>query len=52
MSEVQGEGNLIVYSGVPEVQCEGNATAYNVVCLKYRVREILLCTLMCVRSTV
>ena len=33
MSEVKGEGNLTVYSDV---------------CLRYRLGEILLCTLMCV----
>ena len=37
MSEVQGEGNVIVY-------CD--------VFLWYRVREMLLCTVMCVRSRV
>ena len=32
MSEVQGGGNVIVYSDV---------------CLRYRVREMFLCTVMC-----
>ena len=36
MSEVQGEENVIVYSDV---------------CMRYRVGEILLCTVMCVRGT-
>ena len=33
MSEVQGEGSVIVYSEV---------------CLRYRVGEMLLCTFMCI----
>ena len=46
MSEVQGEGNVTVYSNVSEVHSEGNVTVYNDVCLRYRLREILLYTLM------
>jgi len=33
---------------VSEVQGEGNVTVYSDGCLKYRVREMLLCTVMCV----
>ena len=47
MSEVQGEGNVAVYSDVFEVHDEGNVTVYSDVCLRYRVREMLLCTVMC-----
>jgi len=36
---------------VSEVQAEGNITVYSNVCLRYRVWEILLCTVMCVRGT-
>ena len=36
-----------MYSDVFEVECEGNVTVYNDVCLRYRLREILLYTLMC-----
>ena len=43
MSEVQGEGN-VVYSDMSGVQGEGNIV-YSVVCLRYRVRE-MLCTVM------
>ena len=31
-----------------EVQCDGNVTVYSDVCLRYRVREMLLCTVKCV----
>jgi len=33
---------------VYEVQDEGNVNVYSDVCMRYRVREILLCTVMCV----
>jgi len=33
---------------VPVVQGEGNVTEYRDVCLRYRVKKILLCTVMCV----
>ena len=48
MSEVHGEGKVIVYSNVSEVQGEGNVTVYSDVCLWYMVREMLLCTVMCI----
>jgi len=32
---------------VSEVQGEGNHTVYSDVCLRYRVREMLLSTVMC-----
>ena len=48
MSEVQGDRNVIVYSDVTEVQGEGNVTVYIDVCLRYRMRETLLCSVMCV----
>ena len=48
MSEVQGEGNVTLYSDVSEVQGEGNVTVYSDVCMRYRVREMLICTVMCV----
>ena len=35
-----------------EVQGEGNVTVYSDVCLKYRVGEMLLCTVMCLRYRV
>jgi len=47
VSEVQVEKNVTVYSDVSEVQGEGNVTVYSDVFLRYRVREMLLCTLMC-----
>jgi len=47
VSEVQGEGNVTVYSVVTEVQSEGYFTVYCDVCLRYRVREMLLCTVKC-----
>ena len=31
-----------------EVQGGGNVTVYSEVCLRYWVREMLLCTVMCV----
>ena len=46
MSEVKVGGNVSVYSAVCEVQGEGKFIAYSDVCLKYRVREMLLCTVM------
>ena len=46
MSEVQVEGNVTVYNDVSEVECGGNVTVYSDVCLSYRVREMLLCTVM------
>jgi len=33
---------------VSEIQCEGNVTVYSDVFMRYRVREMLLCTVMCV----
>ena len=64
MSEVQGEGNVTVYSDVclryrvremllctvkcVEVLGGGNFTVYSDVCLRYRLGEMLLCTLKCV----
>jgi len=33
---------------VSEVQGEGNVTVYSDVCLRYRVREMLLFRVMCV----
>ena len=63
MSELQAEGNVTVYSDVCEVQVGGNVTVYSDVCevqgggidtvysdvcLRYSVREMLLCTVMCV----
>ena len=47
MSVVQDGGNVTVYSEVYEVQGEGNVTVYSDICLRYRMREILLCTVMC-----
>ena len=41
-------GNVTVYSDVSEVQDEGNIIVYSDVCLRYMVREMLLCTVMCV----
>ena len=35
-----------------EVHSEGNVTVYNDVCLRYRMREMLLYTLMCVEVQV
>ena len=29
-----------------EVKCEGNVTVYSDLCLRYRVREMLMCTVM------
>jgi len=46
--EIQGEEYFTLYSGVPELHVEGNITVYNDVCLRYRAREMLLCTVMCV----
>jgi len=40
-----------VYSDVSEVQGEGNVIVYSNMCLRYRVREMLLCTVMCVCGT-
>jgi len=48
VSEVQGEGNVAVYSDVFEVHDEGNVTVCSDVCLRYSVRELLLWTLSCV----
>ena len=64
MSEVQGEGNVTVYSNMclwyrvremllstvmfAEVQGEGNVIVYSDMCLWYRVGEMLMCRLMCV----
>jgi len=49
VSEVQGEGNVTVYSdNVYEVQGGGNITVYTDVCLRHRVREMLLCYVMCI----
>jgi len=36
---------------VSEVLAEVNFIVYITVCLRYRMKEILLCTMMCVRST-
>ena len=36
---------------VYEVQGEGNVTVYSDVCLRYSVREMLLCTVMCIWGT-
>jgi len=36
---------------VSEVHGEGNVNVYSDVCLRYRVREMLLCTVMCVFGT-
>ena len=47
MSEVQEEGNVFVYSDLTYVQGEGNIIVYRDVCLRYRVRDMLLCTVMC-----
>ena len=47
MSEVQGEGNIIVYSDLSELQGEGKFSLYRDMRLKYRVRENLLYSLMC-----
>jgi len=33
---------------VSEVKCEGIVNVQSVVCMRYRVREMLLCTMMCV----
>ena len=46
--EVQVGGNVTVYSDVCEVQGGGINTVYSDVCLRYSVREMLLCTVMCV----
>ena len=40
-----------MYSDVSEVQGEGNVIVYSNMCLRYRVREMLLCTVMCVCGT-
>ena len=47
MSEVQGEGNVTVYSNVSEVQGEGNVTVYSKVS-EVQGGEMLLCTVTCV----
>jgi len=47
VSEVQGEGNIIVYSDLSELQGEGKFSLYRDMRLKYRVRENLLYSLMC-----
>jgi len=36
---------------VSDVQGEGNVTVYSDMCLRYRVREMLLCTVMYVCGT-
>ena len=48
MSEVQSDRNVIVYSDVSEVQGKGYVIVYSDVCLRYRLGEMLLCTVMCV----
>ena len=64
MSELQGEGSIIVYSDVclryrlgkcycvvrcvSEVQGGINVIDYSDVCLRYRVGEMLFCSVMCV----
>jgi len=45
--EVQVGGNVTVYVDVCEVQGGGNVTVYIDVFLRYRLREMLLCTVMC-----
>jgi len=40
-----------VYSDVSEVQGEGKVIVYSDMCLRYRVREMLLCTAMRVCGT-
>jgi len=52
VSEVQNEENVILYSDVPEVQLECNNTAYSFASLSYWVRDILLCNLMYLRYRV
>jgi len=47
VSEELGEGNVTVYSDVSELKGEGSVTVHIDVCLRYRVREILLCKVMC-----
>jgi len=44
-------GKIYVQWCVSEVQGEGNVTVYSDVCLRYREREMLLCTVMCVWGT-
>ena len=44
MYEVKVRGNVSVYSDVCEVKGEGIFIAYSDVCLKYVLREMLLCT--------
>ena len=48
MSEVHGEGNVIVYSDVCLRYRVRNVIVYSDGCLSYRLRELLLCTVMCV----
>ena len=47
-TELHCEGNVTVYSDVPVVQREGKVNVYTYVCLSYRLREMIVCTVMCV----
>jgi len=52
VSEIQFEGNVTVYSDVlSEVQGEVSIILYRDGCLRYRLREMLLCTVLCVCGT-
>ena len=46
MSEVQGEGNVTVYSDVCLRFRVIEILLYTVICLRYRMREMLLYTIM------
>jgi len=51
VSEVQGEGNVTVNSDVCLRYMVRERLLCTVMCLRYRVREMLLCTVMCVCGT-
>jgi len=48
VSEVQGEGNVTVLCDVSLKKVLKDVTVYSDFRLRYRMRELLLCTLMCV----
>ena len=49
MSEVQGEGNVTVYSDVCQSYREREMLLCTGMCfVRYRVREVLSCSVMCV----
>jgi len=47
VSEVQGEGNVTANNDLIEVEGESYITVYSDLCLRYRVVEILLCSVTC-----